>query len=38
MIQLNPTIKECRECGSQFKEKHESLHFECEHCMSKHEE
>lgn len=38
MMNISRTIKECRECGSHFEEKQESLHFECEHCMSKHEE
>ena len=30
--------KECRECGSEIKEQHESYLYECERCMSKHEE
>ncbi|WP_090746955.1 protein YhfH [Mesobacillus persicus] len=34
----NPTVKECRECGSKFQEKQESFLYECEHCMRKHEE
>lgn len=38
MMKNNRIVKECCECGSQFEEKHESLHFECEHCMSKIEE
>lgn len=35
---MNETIKECRECGSEFKEKQTSIHYECEHCVGKHEE
>lgn len=30
--------KECIECGGEFVEKQKSIHFECEHCIGKHEE
>ncbi|WP_074033927.1 protein YhfH [Bacillus massilinigeriensis] len=30
--------KECRECGCEIKEKHESFLYECERCIGKHEE
>lgn len=38
MMKNNRIVKECCECGNKFVEKHESLHFECERCMSKVEE
>ncbi|MCP3742419.1 protein YhfH [Rossellomorea sp. BNER] len=30
--------KECRECGSEIKEQHESYLYECEHCIGKYEQ
>jgi CO dehydrogenase/acetyl-CoA synthase gamma subunit (corrinoid Fe-S protein) len=30
--------KECRECGCEIKEQHESYLYECEHCMRTQEE
>ena len=30
--------KECRECGCEIKEQHESYLYECEHCMRSQEE
>lgn len=37
-ITTSPAIKECRECGCEFFEKQESIHYECEHCVGKYEE
>lgn len=38
MTETKQAIKECIQCGGQFKEKQISIHFECEHCIGKHEE
>lgn len=38
MKETNKTIKECIECGGEFQEKQKSIHFECEHCIGRHEE
>ncbi|WP_228548406.1 protein YhfH [Sporosarcina obsidiansis] len=30
--------KVCTECGNKFTEKHESMLYECERCIGRHEE
>lgn len=31
-------VKVCVECGGKFVEKEVSIHFECEHCIGRHDE
>lgn len=38
MYESKQAVKECIECGREFKEKQKSIHFECERCIGKHEE
>ena len=33
----NNTEKQCTECGNEIVEKHESVLYECERCIGKHE-
>lgn len=36
--QQQGTKKVCIECGGEFIEKVRSIHYECEHCIGKHED
>lgn len=36
--QQEGTKKECIDCGGEFIEKVRSIHYECEHCIGKHED
>lgn len=38
MMETYQIIKECIECGGEFKEKEKSIHYECERCIGRHEE
>lgn len=38
MMNRSYVVKECVECGSEFIEKQESIHYECEHCIGGHDE
>jgi hypothetical protein len=35
---MKAKMKECRECGCRIEEKQESLLYECERCIGRHEE
>jgi len=37
MTMMMSTEKECRECGQQIKEEVESVLYECERCIGRHE-
>jgi hypothetical protein len=38
IMMMNPTVKECRECGCKFEEKQESFLYECERCICSHDD